>query len=373
MNKELKQLVDDYLKTTLKVKQLACGQNYSLILLQGGRVLAMGCNKQGQLGLQDNNDRFSPTEIIGLEPIEYLSVGFSHSILLSKENRIWLTGNNSDRQLALNNQTSQELTLQKALTPNLVKNVVAADFTTAYLDVNGIVYSYGIDKLKPHFVQGYLKLLPDWVKIPNNLNVIDISVGKEHALLLTSEGFVYGFGSNKEGLLGLGTDLTYCKNWTLLSVVQAIKVKATALGSLILTTQKELIAAGINSAQQFSPSENLIFTSFTTIAVDIINFDAHDFHTLYQDSSQQLYLLGFDYQNQLKLRRSHSGREPVPIPLIGFAPEKVSLEAPTNPTRVQSSKQYFSSFFQLKDSSYKVKEELWPEPEEISWDLEPHY
>lgn len=37
-----------------------------------------------------------------------------------------------------------------------------------------------------------------------NVNVVDVSCGGFHSLLLTDQGQVYSFGSNSQGQLGLG-------------------------------------------------------------------------------------------------------------------------------------------------------------------------
>lgn len=82
----LKDIVEKYLELELKIKQLACGQNHTLVLLAKGRVLATGSNKHGQLGVP-GGDCFSFTELTGIDRIEAIGAGFSHSLLLSKEKR----------------------------------------------------------------------------------------------------------------------------------------------------------------------------------------------------------------------------------------------------------------------------------------------
>lgn len=34
--------------------------------------------------------------------------------------------------------------------------------------------------------------------------IVDVAVGAEHTLCVTSDGYVYGWGSNSDGQLGLG-------------------------------------------------------------------------------------------------------------------------------------------------------------------------
>jgi len=47
----------------LGVVQISCGDNHCLVLTAGGRVLAFGRGKHGQLGLADFHNRASPEAI----------------------------------------------------------------------------------------------------------------------------------------------------------------------------------------------------------------------------------------------------------------------------------------------------------------------
>ena len=44
-------------------KQIACGGNYTMILLNDDNILATGDNDMGQLGLDDKEDRYRFTQV----------------------------------------------------------------------------------------------------------------------------------------------------------------------------------------------------------------------------------------------------------------------------------------------------------------------
>lgn len=88
--------------------------------------------------------------------------------------------------------------------------------------------------------------------------------------------------------------------------MDVIKIKAIALGSIILTSDKQLLATG--ASEQFtSPSKE--FYQFTTIASGVTDFDASDQHMLYLEDledKQQLYAMGNNAYGQLWLPQPES-------------------------------------------------------------------
>lgn len=52
----------------LKCTQIACGAKHTIILLEKGLVLSWGVNYYGQLGLGDDENRSSPTVVAALDP-----------------------------------------------------------------------------------------------------------------------------------------------------------------------------------------------------------------------------------------------------------------------------------------------------------------
>lgn len=382
VSKTLKSFVADYFKKELKIKEIACGHEHTLILLDKGRVLATGSTAQGQLGLLKGKpfivsgftgiDSF--TEITGIDRIEAISAGFYHSVLLSKKKEVWIMGKGSEDQFTFRKavsgqsidinlqedpvpkseeeQAREQIFFQKVSGLNAVKAMVAVDFTTAVLNEDGTVKIGGPGTLNPYIINGKLSLLPHWVgdTLPEDLDITDVSFGKKHALLLTKEGEVYGIGSNECGLLGL-KDIENCSEWVkLLGQEKVSKIKATELGSLILTSDQCLLVSGININRQLGNFEKVI-PHFVEVARDVKDFDASDCHTLYLDNENKLYGMGKNNAGQL-----------------GCALNPTSLISVKEVTRFAFSSSIMQNLFLLKSNSLAQgrghKEEEWGEEDE---------
>ncbi|MDR0664864.1 MAG: hypothetical protein LBF86_05010, partial [Helicobacteraceae bacterium] len=140
----------------IKFKAIAAGDLRSLALSKDGKVYATGFNNKGQLGLGDKTDRKVFTEVANLSDknIIALSVGAHHSLALSKDGKIYATGDNKYGQLGLGDNDNRDTFTEVA---NL-----------------------------------------------SDKNIIALSVGARHSLALSKDGKVYVAGSNRFGQLGLG-------------------------------------------------------------------------------------------------------------------------------------------------------------------------
>lgn len=329
--------INTYLAKELQIKQLNCGQNHSLVLLDNGRVLLIknGTNEPGSL-----------SEILNIDPIEFISTGFSHSIMLSRMNEIWVMGDNTLHQLPVDSAITSIDNPQQASSIKTIKYIAAGKFTTSVAN-DDKQDTFGEPYLKPRLFKNGLQLLPEWVSVPEKFDVVDVSVGDAHALLLTADGKCYGFGSNENGLLGLKTDIQMVKDWHLLSDKQIRQIKATTLGSLILTTDNTLMATGMNVKQQLSVDSDDIISSFKTIATNVKTFDADTYHTLYLDLSNQLHTMGYT-----EVKQPASIKKPSGVNLLTMA-LKLTEKKPAQAIPSQLDKQIcnLNSFFKSVSAS----------------------
>lgn len=87
------------------------------------------------------------------------------------------------------------------------------------------------------FGQLGLDVLPNIVRIPKIVKalganvVIQIACGQKHTVALTNNGEVYSWGSNNEGQLGFGQNITMEKKPRLIKNLQAIPISFIACGS----------------------------------------------------------------------------------------------------------------------------------------------
>lgn len=299
VNKKLAEVALDYLRREIKVKQVACGFDFTLILLTNGRVVGMGNNALGQLGLDELENVSSPTELPGLDKIKSIHVGNYHTILRSQQDELWVMGSNTYGQIHPDKSIQYIKTPQKMSCATKVSSLLTDNALTVVYDSTECVTYGDFSKLEVFQFPKGLRVLPERFYLPSDLIIDDISMVQNHALLLTDEGDVWAYGGNDQGQLGFDKSWDFIAEWTQLPNIKAQEIKTTCTGSFILTNTNKLLACGkITEFQQDIIQEEII-DGFKTIATDCVSFDAHDHHVLYVLSSGKVYAFGTNTHGQL--------------------------------------------------------------------------
>ena len=156
------------LETGELIKSISLGDLHSAVLTSTGRLFTWGANSYGQLGDGTNTQRTTPTEITSNfsleaeEIIESISLGSSHSAVLTSLNNIFIWGYNDYGQLGDSSTTHK----------NLPVNIL------------------------------------DAFNLSANETVSSISLGSNYSSILTSTGYIYTWGANSYGQLGDGTTIS---------------------------------------------------------------------------------------------------------------------------------------------------------------------
>jgi hypothetical protein len=152
-----KPILNQYLNNKF-VTDISCGAQHSLVLTNYGEVYAWGWNIEGQVGNGCNYNQLIPIKVKGFnnERVVMISCGFWHSMALTEFGHVYSWGYNRNGQLGIGNTVNSN---------------------------------------KPKFVA---------VIDENKCNVFieKISCGSYNSLLLSSNGYIYAFGSNKFGESG---------------------------------------------------------------------------------------------------------------------------------------------------------------------------
>ena len=139
------------------------GEKFACSLSKTGIVSCWGNNEVGQIGdgYLDPNDRIFPSYVAGLRNIKDISLGDKHACALNASGNVFCWGDNKFGQLG-------NLTIP---TSNLVQTIINSN-------------------------------VPIEVSVPEPL--IAITTGSNHTCGLSKKGFVYCWGSNLVGQLGIG-------------------------------------------------------------------------------------------------------------------------------------------------------------------------
>ncbi len=298
-------------------KNISVGGSHSLLLTLNGYVYSFGSNLFGQLGLGDNNNRNIPTLIPNLNNSISISSNGSHSLVLTSTGQVYSFGYNAFGQLGLGDNDSRNV---PTLIPNL-NNIISISQSESYslaLDASGHIYSFGQN------VFGQLGLgdnndrnIP--TLIPNLDNIAQISGdGGKHSLALTSTGQVYSFGDNNSGKLGLGDEVNRNIPTLIPNLNNIVSISAGGSYSLVLDSFGRVYSFGNNSWGQLGLGSGIgNYRNIPTLIPNldnIIQISAGASHSLLLNSSGYVYGFGFNSFGNLGLGHRTSVNIPTLIP-----------------------------------------------------------
>ncbi|XP_008842859.1 probable E3 ubiquitin-protein ligase HERC3 isoform X2 [Nannospalax galili] len=186
------------------VKEVACGGNHSMFLLEDGEVYTCGLNTKGQLGHQGEGNKPEQIGALADQHIIHVACGESHSLALSDQGQLFSWGAGSDGQLGL--MTTEDSVavprLIQKLNQQTILQVSCGNWHCLALAA-GAVFGWGMNNA------GQLGLSdekdresPCHVKLLRTQKVVYISCGEEHTAVLTKSGGVFTFGAGSCGQLG---------------------------------------------------------------------------------------------------------------------------------------------------------------------------
>lgn len=173
---------------------------------QPGFVLAVGEGDTGQLGLgPDIMDRSKPARVHLPADVIQICAGGMHSVCLTVTGEVYTFGCNDEG--ALGREVDDE---DECMTPGKVDlsvpalSVSAGDSHTAAITRDGKVFIWGTfrDASGPiGILPGQGKLLKP-TQIMTEYCVVKVASGSDHLVCLTDEGSIYTLGSGEQGQLG---------------------------------------------------------------------------------------------------------------------------------------------------------------------------
>jgi alpha-tubulin suppressor-like RCC1 family protein len=244
-------------EVSFRAQAIAAGACCSFALTEAGEVYAWGDNESGQLGVGDKENRLTPVKVPGLQRVKAIAAGALHSLALTEAGEVYAWGH-----LGFKYAEGRLVAIEEHPTPEIVEIVgsfgrvktiaAGAGYSLALTDM-GYVYAWGENRY------GQLGLgdredcfTPE--RVPGLFMVKDIAAGECHSLALTEDGTVYAWGDNRVGQLGLGDRETQnCLTPRIVGKLGGEKIKDIAAGnfhSLALTEAGEVYAWGLNEYGQ---------------------------------------------------------------------------------------------------------------------------
>uniref|UniRef100_A0A673TQL6 HECT and RLD domain containing E3 ubiquitin protein ligase 4 n=1 Tax=Suricata suricatta TaxID=37032 RepID=A0A673TQL6_SURSU len=195
----------------IQIVQIACGYYHSLALSKASEVFCWGQNKYGQLGLGiDCKKQTSPQLIKSLLGIPFMQVaaGGAHSFVLTLSGAIFGWGRNKFGQLGLNDENDRYVpNLLKSLRTQKIVYICCGEDHTAALTKEGGVFTFGAGGYGQlgHNSSSH-EINPRKVFELMGSIVTQIACGRQHtSAFVPSSGRIYSFGLGGNGQLGTGS------------------------------------------------------------------------------------------------------------------------------------------------------------------------
>ncbi|XP_066430143.1 probable E3 ubiquitin-protein ligase HERC3 isoform X2 [Eleutherodactylus coqui] len=192
------------------IKQVACGENHSVFLLEDGRLYSCGCNNAGQLGHDQEDVTPGCVNALANEHIILVACGEAHSVALNSQGQLFSWGAGSEGQLG-HSTTEHSVPvprLIKKLSPQKILQVSCGNLHCLALSDDGQLFSWGQNNhgqlgLGHGFLQ---QSSPQRVKSLEGIPLAQVTAGGYHSFALSLSGAVFGWGKNSSGQLGLNDE-----------------------------------------------------------------------------------------------------------------------------------------------------------------------
>ncbi|XP_076173074.1 HECT and RLD domain containing E3 ubiquitin ligase 4 isoform X2 [Ptiloglossa arizonensis] len=245
-------------KKAAEIEQIACGENYTIVITQDGQIYSCGNIDYGQLGHTKERKRLSLELIPGVDAFVFkkIACGAHHTLAVNEWGHLFSWGSNEEGQLGLNSKNIIECTprMVKTLGTNVVVQVACGMKHALALTNNGELYSWGYNnegqlglgsdteiEIKP-------KLVSSLVAVP----IAFIACGGYHSIAISKSGSIFGWGQNTSGQLGLN-DIRNRNVPSQLQTLQNAKVCYASCGkdfSVFLTLDGRVFTCGEGSYGQ---------------------------------------------------------------------------------------------------------------------------
>ncbi|KAG1222508.1 hypothetical protein G6F35_005252 [Rhizopus arrhizus] len=233
-----------------------------------GKAYAIGSGESfGELGLGDCVlvvNKPTLIEVLKEEDVMDVQSSSMHSLALTKEGKIWSWGGNEFGALGREGLESLPRPLEHASIKYIKFSKIACGYTYSMaISSKGQLYAWGTFT-SSEGVFGYLpgtriQPYPRILDALSHEGCVDMAVGKHHALCLTREGSVYGWGCGEYWQLGYkANEKIKALMPQRLGLTDIVSITAGAFHSLALDRHGQLYGWGQNQFGQcglFPPTE----------------------------------------------------------------------------------------------------------------------
>ncbi|MFY7963930.1 MAG: hypothetical protein ACOVO1_03445, partial [Chitinophagaceae bacterium] len=224
--------------TTWVAVSASSGAGFALALKANGTLWAWGDNSQGQLGLGNNINVSTPTQVGTDSNWASVHCGFLHTVALKANGTLWAWGSNSEGNFGNGTTTSSNVPIQIGTDDNWIR-LDAGLFFTVGLKANGTLWAWGANN-EGQLGIGSTSPQNTPTRIGTDSTWVNFSVCSRNVGAIKSNGTLWVWGQNTNSQLGDGTtvrktiptQLGTANNWVSISFSDRYAIAHQANGSL---------------------------------------------------------------------------------------------------------------------------------------------
>jgi alpha-tubulin suppressor-like RCC1 family protein len=283
-----------------------------------GTVSGWGEATGGVLGVNLTGPQPTPVTIAGVQNPMQLSVGQGCAFAVLPSGNVIVWGNGQNLGMGLNPYSGPQPPQVHPYLFNIV--AMSADRHVLALDSNGRVFTWGTNNhgqlgLMHHMTTSYpqqVSLLPP--------NIVSVCASGDHSLALDAQGFLYAWGSNVYGQLGLGDTVDRTTpQWVTSAPTGITQLSAGESHTIIRTIDGRVWVCGGNYKDQLGipGGDILVLTPLPGLphATHVSGVNAA--HTIARTWDGDLFAWGSNLGGQLG-QGSAGGTLPMPTLVTGF-------------------------------------------------------
>ena len=286
-----------------RIKQVSCGERFTVCIDLEGIMWSFGDNDRGQLGTGDKKCKYHPQAVSDIPPVQFVSCGEYHTLALTIDETLWSFGSNFFGQLCLGHKEDQMKPKQTSFS-NISKICEGGWCHTLIQNNKGEILGCGRNEYGQLGLAHNEDCQIECCIIPNQPpNIIQFSSGYYHSLFLDIEGNVFSVGRNESGQLGLG----HKRNKSVLKKIPKIPkiqtISCVGRSSFLLDVDGNVWSFGKNYGGQLGHgnTKNLKFPTKISSINDIkqISCGSYGNHFFAKDYQNKIYSIGLNNKGQL--------------------------------------------------------------------------
>ena len=189
-----------------KIKTLKTSSRSVYAILEDGSLYAWGENHLGRLGVGDEVDKNTPTKVNLPGKIKELIGGLSAYAIL-EDGSLYAWGYNVYGQLGVGDKVDKNKPTKVNL-PGKIKELIIDSGSAYAILEDGSLYAWGKNEYGELGVGDEVNInTPTKVKLPSKIKELIIVDGSS-AYAILEDGSLYAWGSNSNGILGVGKSFT---------------------------------------------------------------------------------------------------------------------------------------------------------------------